>query len=215
MDISNIVERIKSETYTLYGGEVKRDPFVDPDEEMTQKALVKICESWNKSEGSRKFIKHLIGSFMTPGAGEVEQFTEDDKTNGINRCCILGIRVAGTEEIKETWQKAMEVAGESEKKFYWLTRKFPVEIKNGTAAWSTEKSSKILSREAYTALKHFVDVCKSEGEKEIIEIFKPRQKNKKKKSGNNFHKAEKLSGNSLGSLFSDEIWKKLKGVANN
>lgn len=215
MTISNIVEKIKETPIVIYTGDKKRTNLGDPDETLVQKAFAKICEYWNKSENSRKFIKHIISAFYpVKDSQRVESFKEEDTKNDKNRCCILGVKVAGVDEIGKEW---MALGLENlfvkikDKKILTKRNSLPVEIRNATFAYSSKKSDKFMSSESALALAYFVDMCLEYGEYDVVDMFIPRERPIKKEK----KEKESSTGSLLGSLLNDDVMMKLKGIKGN
>lgn len=211
MTTSNIVEKIKGTPIVIYSGENKRNSLGDPDEVLVKRAFEKICESWNKSENSRKFIKHIISAFYpAKDSQRVESFKEEDIKADKNRCCILGVKMAGVEEIGKEW---MALGLENlfvkikDKKILAKRNNLPVEVRNATFAYSSKKSDKFMSGEATLALSIFIQLCREYGEYDVVEMFMP----KEKKERNN-RKANESAGSNLGSLLDEDIMMKLKSI---
>ena len=197
----------------------------DPNERLTNKAFLKFCELWNKDEKSREFVKHLVRNFLPINPqNRVSSFTKEDKKERRDRCCIINIKMAGTEDIAFGMKKFVDEASridsqmerEGRKKrtkdernyLYGLLNELPVEIKNTTIAYVNPKSNKTLSGEAVTALDLFVKELLEAGEKDMIEATTPRPpKRKKTKKKSN----RKEGGISLGELCSSDVLRKLYG----
>lgn len=209
MKKSEIVERIKAQNAESpieleYESGVRK--ITDPSEKQVNKAFSKICDIWNSTLSSRNFLKHLIQSFLPiEGLHRVVEFSTEDIENNRNRCCILGIKLAGLTELTdklsefEAFRKEIESAAETEnrevssKEKTKINRKFfelPVEIQNGTQAVITEKSHKYMSIEAAIALKSFVEKAIEEGDKEIKFTASPKRPKKKFQGQSHKHKVE-------------------------
>lgn len=190
MKISEIVEKLKEEVekkpIKLY--EEGKRQLNDPDEGTVNKAIIKICELWNRDEKSRGFVKHLINSFIPIDPwNRISNFSEEDKRDGKNRCCVLGIKMAGIAEITEgiaafsTLKMRLDAKAITEnrttrtkaemKELKDAKMKMPVEVRNSTQAFMSDTSSKLISNEALTGLKIFIEHCLLEGEKEINYII--------------------------------------------
>lgn len=213
MTISNIVEKIKGTPIVIYSGDNKRTNLGDPDEALVKKAFEKICESWNKSENSRKFVKHIISAFYPIKESQrVESFGEEDVKNDKNRCCILGVKMAGVEQIGKEW---LELGLENlfvrvkDKKILAKRNALPVEVRNATYAYSSKRSDKFMSGEANLALSMFVKMCLEYGEYDVVEMFMPKEKQPKRKTTQ-----EGIASN-LGSLLDEDTMMKLRGIKGN
>lgn len=189
MKISEIVKNIKE---TVEKTPLKLDEnqgFGKLNEDLVNKALVKLCEMWNKDDNSRRFVKHLIKSFVPIVAtNKILVFSEEDINNGKNRCCILGIKLAGVTTIAEaitkwTMEKATidaKALKENRKELHpWEVRKlekikrsFPIEVRNHTVAYFSPDSNKLLAGETIGALNYFVSSCIVQGEKEVSYIIR-------------------------------------------
>lgn len=198
--MNQTIDKFKEDSIRLYGEERKRNLATDPDESLVNKAFKKICDDWNGTEGSKKFLKHLIGSFCSDDKEGVEEINEQAETS---RCCILGIRTTGKSNIAKKWKEILEKAGDSKDKLNKLTLRLPIEIKNGTVTVKSDRSSKLLSKEAWIALKEFVKRCDVAGVKEVSYIAHPKPKKKFK---------DHTTKAGLESFVTDEVWKKLKGL---
>ena len=206
----------------------KRNVY-DPDERLTGSAILKYCELWNKDDKSRGFVKHLVRNFLPVNPQKrVITFTKEDTENNKDRCCILGIKLAGVEDIAFGMKKfvdeaaridaQMEAEGRKErtkdevKYLNGILATLPVEIRNTTVAYVSSKSDKVLSGEAVTALDIFSKELVEGGDEEMIEATTPRPKKewKKKKKGGN----HQSSGIALGDMLSSDVLKKLYSVNN-
>lgn len=217
MTISNIVEKIKETPIVIYKGEEKRTNLGDPDETLVKKAFEKICESWNKSENSRKFIKHIISAFYpTKDSQKVAVFKEEDVKNDKNRCCILGVKMAGVEQIGQEWAKlGLEnlFVKIKDKKILTKRNNLSVEVRNATFAYSSKKSNKYLSGEATYALGLFVKMCLEYGECDVVEMFLPKEKMEKKTK--KVKETTSNVGSLLGSLVDEDTMMKLRSIKGN
>lgn len=198
----------------------------DPDEKLTGKALLKICELWNKDEKSRSFVKHLVRNFVPSNPqNRVLTFTEEDTKENKDRCCIIGIKLAGVEDIAFKMKKFVDEAAridaqlekegrkertKEEKKYLnGILQTLPVEIRNTTVAYVSPKSNKTLSGEAVEALGVFVKEMLEAGDEEMIEATTPRPKKewKKKKKG-----GRQGGGIALGDMLSSDVLNKLYSI---
>lgn len=204
----------------------KRNVY-DPDEKLTGNAFLKYCELWNKDEKSRGFVKHLVRHFVPANPqNRVLTFTEEDTKENRDRCCIIGIKLAGTEDIAFGMKKFVDEATridalletegrkertKEEKKYLnGILQSLPVEIRNTTVAYTNPKSNKVLSGEAVAALEIFVKELVEAGEEEMIEATTPRPKKdwKKGKRGGN----RQGRGVALGDMLSSDVLNKLYGI---
>ena len=152
---------------------IKEGPFA-LNESLINKAILKYCEMWNKDEKSRGFIKHILHSFIPINPlNKVLNFGEEKN----RRCAILGIKCASVREIADAWAKIMveempaAFTGESKEKILekrkLLTKNMPIEVRNGTVAYMSDSSQKILSGEAIAGLDIFLTECLFRGDSEI------------------------------------------------
>lgn len=186
MNNSELVQKLKEQNektpIKLYTEEHPQK-LGQPNEDQVNKAYQKICELWNKTDGSREFVKHLIRGFLPIKDGTlVASFTEDQVKNNINRCCILNIRVAGANDIIKSHdevkkeeaeiEKILKEQGrkdrtkEEKKRVNKLLNKMSIEVRTGTTAYCSATSEKFLSNAAEWALSLFVSNCISGKEKE-------------------------------------------------
>ena len=229
MKTSEFVEQLKekyTETpLTLTYPEGKRT-IMDPNEELTGKALIKICEMWNATDGSRNFLKHLIKNFLPINPmSKILTFSEEDIQNNLNRCCILGIKLASVKSITDYWSKFMtektaidgkammekrtELTEQEKRKLEKLKKAMPVEVRNATIAYMADGSSKFMSAEALLALKLFVEECVMGDVKEVVYIINPKPVGKKK-----FTAEKKTAGNTFGlqEFVGEDVLEKLKNA---
>lgn len=236
MNNSELVQKLKEQNeknpIKLYTKD-RPQKLGQPNEDQVNRAYQKICELWNKTGGSREFIKHLIRGFLPISTGTmVASFTEEQIKNNINRCCILNIRVAGANNIikshdevkaeEATIEKIMVEAGrkertkEEKKRINKLLNKMPVEVRTGTTAYCSETSEKLLSNAAEWALSLFVNDCivGKEKEKDIAWIIRAKTREeaglpvKEKKPKQKPIK----STYGMGHFLDEETVKKLKGI---
>ena len=183
MKESIVVNQIKEQyTKTPFKFDEEKKDFFSPNEELVNKAIIKLCELWNTDEKTRGFVKHILHSFIPIDPwSKVLNFGNDPKTN--RRCAILGIKCASINEIADHWGKRkvedlilqarieMEKEGLDKEKEMKLReaeiKKMPIEVRNRTIAYMSDKSEKILSGEAIAAIQIFLDNCLFGGEKEI------------------------------------------------
>ena len=204
---------------------------------LLNKALLRICDLWNKDDKSRWFVKHLIGNFLPINAfNKILNFSEEDIKNGLDRDCILGIKLAGIYSISKelgtfTTEKMMataravtegkkELNPEDVKKLKDIKAKLPIEIRNASFAFCADKSNKYLCRESINALLIFTEHALLNGEKEIEfllnkkRISESQQYIKKEKRLNNkqVNKVVKASTFGMTSILDEETIAKLKGL---
>lgn len=204
-----------------------------PNEDQINKAYQKICELWNKTDGSREFVKHLIRGFLPINTGTlVASFTEEQVKNNINRCCILNIRVAGANNIIKSHDevkaeealvdKAMTETGrkertkEEKKRINKLLNKMPIEVRTGTTAYCSATSEKLLSNAAEWALSLFVSDCirGEEKEKDIAWIIRAKTREEAGLPAKEKKPKQKpiKSTYGMGHFLNEETVKKLKGI---
>ena len=184
MKKSEIVEKLKENNLeNPIKSSTNEKKIGDPNWNQVNKAYQVICTLWNKDSGSRNFIKHLIVSFLPIDPLQRRMFfTDEEKKNKVNTCCILGIKVAGITEISEGLTNFMmtkmrlTAAALSEKREFTvaekntletLLKKLPAEIRYQTQAFVSDKSSKIISQEAVLALREFTTNGILWGERDI------------------------------------------------
>lgn len=236
---SEIVERLKTQ-YTeenpmkLYTEEEPRR-VGQPDEKLTTKAYIQICEMWNNNEKSRGFIKYLIHNFLPiDNLSKMLSYSEEEVEQGLNRCCILRIKLGDIGEMVDYFAKVgMErlqanakaytegrdkISKEDWQKIKEIMRQTPVEIKNGTVGYISKDEKKYLSGEALVALNIFVDDCLIRSEKEITflirkKMFSEGQKTVKKEKRLNNKQLNQVTAKSVygaKSFMDDETISKLQ-----
>lgn len=119
----------------------------DPQPKLVTKAVRSIAKSWNNEKG-RKFMRHMITAFVNPDPEYVTPTVEKTPENGELKCSIIGIRLASYELLSEWADKISKNPSN--------LSKAPVEIQTISYAVKSEKSDKIISREALIALHLFV-----------------------------------------------------------
>ena len=170
MEKSEIVDQLKK-LYMAEEVNEEKKSLVDTDKRLVKEAKIKICDCWNKSDGSRKFIKHVLASFIPSSrVRKILRFRKDQE----RICKILFIKLGGIEDIAAAHSNFMterlylrEVASVENRslnskeisKLESLILKMPVEIRNGTYGFESSSSSVIISAEAREALSIFVRDC--------------------------------------------------------
>lgn len=204
MKHSEVVEKLKQEfkvsPIKITPSNSPADKLYDPNEELTNKAFQKYCEMWNKDEGSRKFLRHLIGSYMPWDSAHKIQTVESGK----DKCCILNLKVAGLSEINDKWKALATVRHEMDgkewyestdklsskdsKKLKSMKQEMSPEVRRARFGYYSDGSDKILSREAGEALVRFVKEAIDAGDGEIYfianrdRIIKENEKRDKEKA---------------------------------
>lgn len=215
--VEKLMEEFKNSPIKITPSESPVDKLYDPNEELTNKAFQKYCEMWNKDEGSRKFLRHLIGSYMPWNSSHKIQTVE----NGHDKCCILNLKIAGITEISDKWaeyaatrhemdgkewyENSDKLSSKDNKKLKSLKQSMSPEVRRGRFGYYAENSDKILSREAGEALVRFVKEAITAGDGEIYfianrdRILKENEKRDKKKSakGNGGERRQWKSSNCL------------------
>lgn len=192
MNKSEIVERLKDQykdqDIKLYSEESPRK-IGNPDEKLTTKAYKAICDMWNCSEGSRKFVKYMVYNFLPVNPGsQMMKYSDEDKANNINRCCVLRIKLAGLDDVIDFYTKfgLARMAGdfkaaaehlpklpkEQYEELKKLRKEAPIEVKNATVGYVSQDGKKYISGEALTALEIFTQDCLLNDEKEIAHVVK-------------------------------------------
>lgn len=194
--VNQLLERNKQEPLQLYEPGQTNKRLGEPDEKLTNEAYNKLCELWNKDEKSRGFVKFLIKAFLPKNPlNKILSFSGNP-----GRCCVLGIKLAGIKEISDLWApvqllragRALEVstgkdnykaAKEFKRKERELFQKMPVEVRNSTIGYFSDKDwcDKYLSGEAYFALMEFVEDCLWGEEEDILYILNHMRLEEKKK----------------------------------
>jgi len=191
MKKSEIIENLKADvikspiSLNYENGERK---IIEPSQVQVNSAFVKLCDIWNSTEQSRNFMKHLIQSFLPLTDKRIAKFSEKEITDGTNRCCILGLKLAGINDLVDklteyqTYRQSIEAKAAAEsrkltekesKNLLHRFHKLPIEIQNGTQAVSSDKSQKYLSVEANIALNIFVERALEAGDRDVLFTMKP------------------------------------------
>ena len=194
--VNQLLERNKQEPLQLYEPGQTNKKLGEPDEKLTNEAYNKLCELWNKDEKSRGFVKFLIKAFLPKNPlNKILSFSGNP-----GRCCVLGIKLAGVKEISDLWApvqllragRTLEVsagkdsykaAKEFKRKERELFQKMPVEVRNSTIGYFSDKDwcDKYLSGEAYTALLEFVEDCLWGEEEDVLYILNQLRNEEKRK----------------------------------
>jgi hypothetical protein len=148
---------------------------------LVKQSYKKLGEMWNKNEKSRNFCKHIISAFITINNWnkvlnfEGEKFDEFGKITNKNFLyqvdAILGIKLAGITRISHgitkismhkmfldakciTEKRNVYTKGEQEE-LDRLIANLPIEVRKGTFAYFSEKSTKYICNETSIALRLF------------------------------------------------------------
>lgn len=135
----------------------------DPQPKLVTKAVRSIAKSWNNEKG-RKFIRHMITAFVNLGTDYVIPTVGKTPENGELKCSIIGIRLASDELLSEWADKISKNPSN--------LSKAPVEIQTISYAIKSEKSDKIISKEALFALEIFVKRMYDANDYEMTMIFR-------------------------------------------
>lgn len=149
-----------------------QDIFVKINKQNVRKAYKTLCQSYNKDEKSRAFVKHIVGAFYPVNSwNKVMQFPEDILQAKKNKCALTGLYVCGIKEIAELGSKLLlprakydcanneEEKKQAEEEFNSIVNSFPAAVKNRIFAYMSDKSDKYLSNDAVIALQLFVQYC--------------------------------------------------------
>lgn len=135
----------------------------DPQPKLVTKAVRLIAKSWNNEKG-RKFMRHMITAFVNLDPEYVTPTVEKTPENGELKCSIIGIRLASDELLSEWADKISKNPSN--------LGKAPVEIQTISYAIKSEKSDKIISKEALFALEIFVKSMVDANDYEMTMIFR-------------------------------------------
>ena len=135
----------------------------DPQPKLVTKAVRSIAKSWNNEKG-RKFMRHMITAFVNLDPEYVTPTVEKTPENGELKCSIIGIRLASDELLSEWADKISKNASKLDKA--------PVEIQTISYAIKSEKSDKIVSKEALLALRIFVKYMVDHNDYEMTMLFR-------------------------------------------
>ena len=135
----------------------------DPQPKLVTKAVRAIAKSWNNEKG-RKFMRHMITAFVNLDPEYVTPTVEKTPENGELKCSIIGIRLASEELLSEWADKISKNASKLDKA--------PVEIQTISYAIKSEKSDKIVSKEALFALQIFVKYMVDHNDYEMTMLFR-------------------------------------------
>lgn len=226
-------ERIKT---PIVLSEEDRNSQFPCNQNLLNKALLRICTMWNKDERSRNFIKHLIGNFLPVNPMQkVLNFGTTEIAEEKNRDCLLGIKLVGLNQLSQEFGKfsteklfidskaiveKREYTPEEKKKLEAIRDSFPVEIRKASYAYCGNKSDKYMCRESINALLMFTEHCLLFQEKEISFLL---TKKRMKESNQNFSKEKQLDNKQLNrvvkasafgmsSLLDDATIEKLKNL---
>lgn len=144
-----------------YDGEYKGPKDHQP--KLVTKAVRSIAKSWNNEKG-RKFMRHMITAFVNLDPEYVTPTVEKTPENGELKCSIIGIRLASDELLSEWADKISKNASKLDKA--------PVEIQTISYAIKSEKSDKVVSKEALLALRIFVKYMVDANDYEMTMLFR-------------------------------------------
>jgi len=163
----------------------------DPNPKLTEKAYKIICQAWLKDDKSRNFVKHLIAAFFPINSFDKILNAGDEEL----KCAILGIKLTGIGNISTgitefnmakmmadahaTIEERKQYTEEEVQKLETIRDSLPIEIREGRFAWCSDRSDKLLSNEALTAFRIFVETVAfiPEFEKEFTFLIKKMQIN--------------------------------------
>lgn len=159
---TDFVQEAKFEGYT------PRTLF-DPNKEKLIESYKRISDMWNKDNGSRNFLKHLIGAFI-PVIHMNRIFEAGDEKLS---CCILGEPLTGIKEISQKMGKVSTqklfidcqvladdrktYSKEDQQKLKQLKDEAGKEATEARTCYMSNDSTKYLSKEAIMALEVFVE----------------------------------------------------------
>lgn len=221
--VKKIAEKVKENPIKLYEDGSEK-PEYSLNEGLVNKAFLKICEAWNKDEKSRSFIKHLAKSFIpVETLSKCESIGDPEHLAGKDRCCILGIKIAGTKEITGAYSEYNEVKlsidkkvkadnretyNEREsKKLKGMMRHMPIEVRNMTIGYLSPKSNKMLSGEASKALCLFLEEGALNGDSDIMFLVSGEDKKP-------FAKKRSSRGHGMNNFVDNKTYDKLKNLRN-
>ena len=231
--VEQLKEKYKDSQVKLYSEEEPRR-IGQPDEALVTKAYNQICEMWNSNEKSRGFIKYLIRNFLPiNNFAKVMSYTDEEVEQGLNRCCILRIKLGNVGEIIDFFTKVgMErmsgvakaisegndrIPEETWNKIKKMRKDVPVEVKNSTIGYISKDEKKYLSGEALAALQLFVTDSLFGGDKSVEFVIRKQmlsegQKSVKKEKRLNDKQLNQVTAKSLygaKSFMDDETISKL------
>lgn len=232
--VDSILKSYKENPIKLENQEKEQFPM---NETLLNKAIVRICESWNKDYKSRGFIKHLIGNFLPINQfAKILNFPEEEIKNNKDRDCIIGIKLAGLYPISKAMgefsttkliasaaaitENKKELKPEDVKKLKDLKAKMPIEIRNVSFAYYSENSDKYLCRESMYALTLFVKQSLLMDEKEICFLLNKKRfnyvqqgfKKEKQLSNKQVNQVVKASTFGMDKIVDAETLEKLKNM---
>ena len=215
----------------------EQDVFVNINKQNVRKAYIQLCQSFNKDEKARAFVKHIVGAFYPINSwNKVIQFDEYILSARKNKCALTGLWVCGIKDIAKLSSKLLvpraryecantdEEKKQAEEEFNTIVASFPAAVKNRIFAYFSEKSDKYLSNDAVVALQLFVQDCIIYDVKDIIYVLNKKRfkafnrdiskKNKLTKSEENkLAKAQTYGGMAKAMLGNDaELAKKLLSI---
>ena len=109
-------------------------------------------------------MRHMITAFVNLDPEYVTPTVEKTPENGELKCSIIGIRLASDELLSEWADKISKNASKLDKA--------PVEIQTISYAIKSEKSDKIVSKEALLALRIFVKYMVDHNDYEMTMLFR-------------------------------------------
>lgn len=190
---------------------------------LLNKALLRICDLWNKDDKSRRFVKHLIGNFLPINEfNKILNFSEEDIKNGLDRDCILGIKLTGICSVsKELVSHILgEILSSSDTAIKDKKDELPIELRNVLFAFFSVNSNKYLCRESVNALFIFTEHALLNGEKEIEFLVNKKRisesqkhiREEKRLNNKQVNKVVKASTFGMSSILDEETITKLKGL---
>ena len=181
----------------------EQDIFVKINKQNVRKTYKQLCQSYNKDEKARAFVKHIVGAFYPVNSwNKIMQFTDDILSAKKNKCALTGLWVCGIKDIAELGSKLLvprarydcanteEEKKQAEEEFNAIVASFPAAVKNRIFAYFSEKSDKYLSNDAVIALQLFVQDCIFSDVKDIMFVL---NKKRFKKFNNSVSNKNKLS----------------------
>jgi hypothetical protein len=200
---------------------------------LIKRSLTRICNYWNRDERSRKYIKHLMASFLPENAKEpVDSFTNDELERGLNFCSLSGCKMASNSDVElsygaynacrkivceEAKEKKLKKLGFKEvDTLRKMKEAMPIEIRNINIGYRSVCSRKILSYNSIVALTIFASDCFDVEEQEVVGFTRFCLSNEKAeqievlKNQDNNTETEHLIG--IENFLKDEDLKKLASI---
>lgn len=178
----------------------------DPQPKLVTKAVRSIAKSWNNEKG-RKFMRHMITAFVNLDPEYVTPTVEKTPENGKLKCSIIGIRLASNELLSEWADKISKNASKLDKA--------PIEIQTISYAIKSEKSDKIISKEALIALHIFVKSMFDANDYEMTMLYRRmvtqyrRDKWQKKIAEKHLYSKQKARPTTMSDMLPDSVKEKL------